>query len=404
MKYINLIQKKITLAAVLTGMLTTALAQDKTAAPPATTGYNQLAILLVIMTVVLAFVIYGLGQVLIVLSRQMLDKNKRENKAAAVLIVIALLFISPASFANDGVTADAIKTMPNYGGLSATNFYMFVVVIAVEMIAILFLVFSIKRVYAELLPQKEMAPVKMSVLKNWWSAIDKKIFTKAVPVEREADVMLDHNYDGIQELDNSLPPWWKYGFIFTIIIAFGYLLNFHVLGSGKNPTEEYAAEMQKAKMEIALFESKNKDKIDENKVPMADAAGIAVGQQLFEANCVACHIKGGAGSQEPVSVGPNLTDEYWLHKGSLNDIYLTIKNGYPDKGMQAWSTKFNPKEISQLASYVKSIRGVKVPNAKLPQGEMYVETLVPDSAVIVKTGTALIKNPTGVIVKDSAKH
>ena len=281
---------------------------------------------------------------------------------------------------------------------------MFAVVIAVEVIAILFLVFSIRRVYAELLPQKEIAPAKISVLKNWWVNIDKKIFTKAVPVQHEADIMLDHNYDGIQELDNSLPPWWKYGFIITIVIAFVYLLNFHVLGSGKNPSEEYAAEMQKAKIEIAIFESKNKDKIDENKVPMADAAGIAIGLQLFEGNCVACHIKGGAGSQEPLSVGPNLTDEYWLHKGSLNDIYTTIKNGYPDKGMQAWNTKFNPKEISQLASYIKSIRGTKLPNAKLPQGEMYVETLVPDTAAIIKPGTALIKNVTGFIVKDSAKH
>ncbi len=406
MKYINLIKKQFTLAVIFLLMLTTTVAQDKAAADVTTptSGYNQLAILLIIMTIVLAFVIYGLGQVLIILSRQMLDKNKTENKTAAALLAVTLLFISPAIFANDGVTADAIKILPNYGGLSATNFYMFAVVIAVEVIAILFLVFSIRRVYSELLPQKEIVPAKISILKNWWVTIDKKIFTKAVPVAQEADVMLDHNYDGIQELDNALPPWWKYGFIVTIVIAFVYLLNFHVLGSGKNPAEEYAAEMQKAKMEIETFESKNKDKVDENKVPMADAAGIATGQQLFEANCVACHTKSGAGSQEPLSVGPNLADEYWLHKGSLNDIYTTIKNGYPDKGMQAWSTKFNPKEISQLASYVKSIRGIKVPNAKLPQGEMYVETLVPDTAVIVKPGTALIKNVTGFIVKDSAKH
>ncbi|WP_462250563.1 cbb3-type cytochrome c oxidase N-terminal domain-containing protein [Ferruginibacter sp.] len=403
MKYINLIQKKFALTAIFLLLLTVAMAQDKAAAT-ATAGYNQLAILLIIMTVVLAFVIYGLGQVLLVLSRQMLDKNKKENKTAAALIMVALLFISPACFATGDVATDAVKVLPNFGGLSATNFYMFVVVIAVEVIAILFLVFSIRRVYAELLPQKEMVPGKISLLKNWWVNIDKKIFTKAVPVEKEADVMLDHNYDGIQELDNALPPWWKYGFIITIVIACVYLLNFHVLGTGKNPTEEYVAEMQSAKKEIEIFESKNKDKVDESKVPMADAAGIAIGLQLFEANCVACHTKSGAGSQEPVSVGPNLVDEYWIHKGSLNDIYTTIKNGYPDKGMQAWNSKFNPKEISQLASYIKSIRGTKVPNAKLPQGEMYTESVAADSAATVKTGAALPKNATGVIVKDSAKQ
>ncbi len=399
MKYFSLIKKKFTLVVLFALILTTSVAQNKVPAT-STEGYNQLAVLLIIMTIVLAFVIYGLGQVLIVLSRQMLDKNKKENKVGAVLLALILLLISPAGFANDGITTDAVKVLPNYGGLSATNFYMFVVVIAIEVIAILFLVFSIRRVYAELMPQKEMAPAKISVLKNWWATVDKKIFTKAVPVEQEADVMLDHNYDGIQELDNSLPPWWKYGFIITVVIAFVYLLNFHVLGTGKNPTEEYVAEMQKAKKEIEIFEAKNKDKVDENKVPMADAAGIAIGLQLYEANCVACHTKGGAGSQDPVSVGPNLVDEYWLHKGSLNDIYLTIKNGYPDKGMQAWSTKFNPKEISQLASYIKSIKGTKVPNAKLPQGEMYTETAGADSAAAVKPGAA---NTAVFMVSDSAK-
>ena len=180
--------------------------------------------------------------------------------------------------------------------------------------------------------------------------------------------MLDHNYDGIQELDNALPPWWKYGFIITIGVAFIYLLNFHVFGNGKNPTEEYAAEMEKAKIEKEVYEAKNKDKIDETNVPMADAAGIKNGRR----NCLKpivlpAMVKGEGG------VGPNLTDDYWLHKGSLNDIYHTIKNGYPDKGMQSWASKFNPKEISQLASYVKTLQGTNPPNGKAPQGDLYTE-------------------------------
>jgi cytochrome c oxidase cbb3-type subunit III len=391
MKYINLITKKITLTIAFLLMLTTAIAQDATAAKVQSQGYNQLAVLLIIMTLVLAFVIWGLGQVLIVLSRQLLDKNKNTGKILTTLIITSFLFASQTAFANDTAAKDAVTVIPNYGGLSATNFYMFVTVIAVEVIAILFLAFSIKRIYAELLPQKETMPFKKSKLKAWWYNIDKKIFTRAVPVEQEADIMLDHNYDGIKELDNSLPPWWKYGFILTIAVACIYLLHFHVFGTGQNPTEEYTEEIKKAKIENEIYEAKNKDKIDENKVPMADAAGIAIGLQLFEANCVACHLKGGAGSQDPVSVGPNLTDDYWLHKGSLNDIYATIKNGYPDKGMQAWNTKFNPKEMSQLASYIKSIRGAKTPNAKLPQGDMYAETAITDSVQPVKTDTALIK-------------
>lgn len=391
MKYINLIKKKTTLAVTFLLMLSTAMAQDATAAKTQSTGYNQLAVLLVIMTLVLAFVIWGLGQVLLVLSRQLLDKNKNAGKILTAVLVTGFLFTSLTSFANDTAVKDAVTAMPNYGGLSATNFYMFVTVLAVEIIAILFLAFSIKRIYAELLPQKETTALKVSKLKAWWLRVDKKVFTKAVPVAQEADVMLDHDYDGIKELDNALPPWWKYGFIVTIVVACIYLLNFHVFGTGQNPTEEYAEEMKKAKIENEIFEAKNKDKIDESKVPMADAAGIAIGQQLFEANCVACHMKGGGGSQDPVSVGPNLTDDYWLHKGSLNDIYITIKNGYPDKGMQAWNTKFNPKEMSQLASYIKSTKGTKIPNAKLPQGDMYAETATADSIKTAKPDTALVK-------------
>lgn len=223
--------------------------------------------------------------------------------------------------------------------------------------------------------------------------MDQKLFTKAVSVEKEADILLDHDYDGIKELDNSLPPWWKYGFYITIGVAFIYLLNFHVFGTGLNPTEEYNAEMEQARIKKEKFDANNKDKIDEENVPMADADGITAGQRLFEANCVACHLKDGGGS-----VGPNLTDDYWLHKGSLNDIYHTIKNGYPDKGMQAWSSSFTPKEISFLASYIKSLKGTKPAVAKEQQGEFYVEetaavdsvkTMKPDSAGVAKPDSAI---------------
>ncbi|MBL0183423.1 MAG: c-type cytochrome [Chitinophagaceae bacterium] len=201
--------------------------------------------------------------------------------------------------------------------------------------------------------------------------------------------MLDHNYDGIRELDNALPPWWKYGFYFTIVVAFIYLLNFHVMGLGKNPTEEYNAEMESARIQKERFEASNKDKIDENKVPMADAAGIKAGQAMFEANCAACHLKDGGGN-----VGPNLTDDYWLHKGSLNDIFHTIKAGYPDKGMQSWSGKFSPKEISYLASFVKSLHGTKPAAPKPQQGEFWVENLAGDSAALAKP-----KPDSGVVAK-----
>lgn len=376
------IQRKWSLAALSLPLSLAAAAQGGTTPVPTTTsGNNQLVYLLVITTVILAFVIWGMGRVLVELSRQVLEKSKRSGAAAVLVLLCGFSLLSVVANAQDATPV--AKVVPNYGGLSETAFYMFVAVIGIEVIAILFMAFSIKRLYAELLPPKEKTAARQSAFRAWWSRLDSKLFTRAVPVEKEADVMLDHNYDGIRELDNALPPWWKYGFYITIVMAVVYLLNFHVFGMGKNPDEEYVAEMEKARIEKEVYESMNKDKIDEKNVPMADANGIANGMNLFEANCIACHLKGGAGS-----VGPNLTDDYWIHKGSLNDIYNTIKNGYPDKGMQAWSNKFNPKEISQLASYIKSLRGTNPPNAKLPQGDLYEETAAApaaaDSAKTVK--------------------
>ena len=220
-----------------------------------------------------------------------------------------------------------------------------------------------------------------------WNKLNNKIFTRAVPVEKEADILLDHNYDGIKELDNALPPWWKYGFYLTIGVAFIYLLNFHVFGIGLNPTQEYNAEMESARIKKELYEASNKDRIDENKVPMAAADGLLAGKNLFEVNCIACPLKDGGGS-----VGPNLTDNYWLHKGSLNDIYNTIKVGYPDKGMQSWSGQFTPKEISYLASYIKTLVGTKAAAPKAQQGDFYVDEVVAvDSLKVVKPDTAAVK-------------
>jgi len=268
--------------------------------------------------------------------------------------------------AQDAPAIEAIKVLPNYGGLSETSFYFLLTVILTEVAAILFFFFLIRRVYAELVPAKIAAVAKQSKLAALWITLDKKLFTKAIPIEQEADFLLDHDYDGIQELDNALPPWWKYGFIITIGIAIIYFYHFEV-GGGQNPTQEYQQEMANAQMSKEEYDARNKDKIDEANVPMADAAGVQTGKDFFMANCIACHGAHGEGG-----AGPNLTDNYWLHKGNLNDIFNTIKKGYPDKGMQSWAVKFSPKEISQIASFVTTLRGSNPLNPKAPQGDIYV--------------------------------
>lgn len=361
---------KITLIVLTVFSASAIVAQTTTASPqPETSGYNQLAILLVILIIVLAFVIWGMGQVLTALGRQVLDKSKKVEKILSIGLIILWSTLPDSLFAQDAANTVTVAIEPNYGGLSAVAYYALLTVIAVEVVLILFMAFSIRRLYIELLPQKIKPQSDASKFSVWWKKMDQRLFTKAVSVEKEEDIILDHEYDGIRELDNSLPPWWKYGFYITIAVAFIYILNYHVLGLGKNPIQEYNAEMEKAKIAKEIFDANNKDKVDENNITMADAAGIKTGQSLFEANCVACHLKDGGGS-----VGPNLTDDYWLHKGSLNDIYHTIKNGYPDKGMQAWSGTFTPKEISYIASFVKSLKGTKPATPKEQQGEFYVDS------------------------------
>lgn len=392
------IKNNITLSMLLATCLSISVqaqvAAGATAASTVSSGNNLLAILLVITALALAFVIWGMGQVLLTLSKQMLEKQQNSGATIIVTTLILMVCLPGICMAQDTAKAVAPAILPNYGGLSATTFYMLVSVIGVEIAAIFFLTFSIKRVYDELVPKKAVALSEQK--QEWWSNLDKRFFTRAIPVEKEADHLLDHNYDGIRELDNALPPWWKYGFIITIIVAFLYLINFHVLGIGKNPTEEYAAEMEVAKIQKEQFEARNKDRIDESSVPMADAAGVKQGGEYYAANCIACHGKLGEGG-----AGPNLTDNYWLHKGSINDIYQTLKNGYPAKGMAAWANKFNPKEISFIASYIKTLKDTNPPGAKAAQGDIYEESVIGAASASKTANTKTVTKDSTIVTKNS---
>lgn len=357
-------RKAAALSALLT--ITFATTAQETAASPSGESVNWLAILLILSAVVLIMVIWGMGQVLLVLSRQLNEKRRNEKLPKTLMIIFGLFGYGTAT-AQDA--APAVEAPANYGGLSALEFWSLATVITIEVLVILFLGFMARRVYRELTGAADRTLAKAPAESNlaaWWSGLDKRFFTKAVPVEQEADVLLDHDYDGIKELDNALPPWWKYGFYFTIVVAFIYVGHYHVFGTGMNPEQEYAAEMEAGKRTEEAYKAKTKSLVDENNVVMSDAAGIADGEKLFKQSCIACH--GGSGEG---GIGPNLTDDYWLHGGSMNDIYKTIKLGYPDKGMQAWESMMSPVQMKDLSSYVKSLKGTKPANAKAPQGDLY---------------------------------
>ncbi|MEI6947191.1 cbb3-type cytochrome c oxidase N-terminal domain-containing protein [Paraflavisolibacter sp. H34] len=205
-------------------------------------------------------------------------------------------------------------------------------------------------------------------LQQWWARLNRKVFTRAVPVEDEDGIILDHEYDGIRELDNALPPWWKWGFYLSLVVAVIYVFRFHVLKTGPDPEQEYRTEMSLAAAQLEEYRKTSNDMVDEKTVTLSDAAGIEAGKKIYSQSCFPCH--GGKGEG---GVGPNLTDDYWLHGGSLGDVFKTIKYGWPDKGMQAWEKTFSPSQIKDLASYIKSLRGTNPPNAKAAQGDLYAE-------------------------------
>jgi cytochrome c oxidase cbb3-type subunit 3 len=223
---------------------------------------------------------------------------------------------------------------------------------------------------------------------SFWTRFDRDILTQAVPVEKEADIMLDHNYDGIKELDNNLPPWWVWGFYATIIFAFVYLAHYHLFRTGPLQTEEYNIAMQVAADQAKEREAKMADFVSAETITALNTPdALGAGKGIYEKNCVACHGTGGEGT-----VGPNLTDDFWIHGGGIKNIFLLITNGFASKGMISWKSQLTPKQIQQVSSYILTMAGTNPANGKEPQGEKYVpENITPaptDSTKMDSTLTA----------------
>ncbi|MBX2971458.1 MAG: c-type cytochrome [Cyclobacteriaceae bacterium] len=203
------------------------------------------------------------------------------------------------------------------------------------------------------------------------------------PQAEEKDILLDHNYDGIRELDNHMPPWWKWLFYATIIWGIGYLIVYHVTDTFPLSEEEYAASVEKAAEQKAKLLAANPPAvIDENALVYEhNEEMIKKGRTIYVTNCASCHMPDGQGS-----IGPNLVDDYWLHGGSIKDIYAVIKNGVQEKGMIPWGPVLSPEQIRDVSFYIRSIKGNTPPNPKAPQGELYVEE-EPVPADTVKAGS-----------------
>jgi cytochrome c oxidase cbb3-type subunit 3 len=353
-----------------------AIAQTAQSGMPSKSN-NYIEYLILGVAVLLIFVIWLLSSVLILLSKKVVELSKQNKVVTIFLTIIAAGFSQPAFAQNNATiatdsTTQAIGSTVYYGGLSSVSFWTLSTVMALELFVIFIMLIFIHNMWRIIYPRPIQVVQKAAFKNSWvastWANLDKKFFTKAAPIEKEADIMLDHDYDGIKELDNALPPWWKYGFYITIFVAIFYILKFEVWHTGMNPTEEYNTEMAEAKLETDQYLASMKENVDENSVVMLDAAGIQTGKTLFTKTCVACHSQTGGGG-----VGPNLTDNYTIHGARIQDIFKTIKYGYPDKGMQSWQSNFSPVEMQQLSSYIKSLSNTNVPNGKAPQGDLIIE-------------------------------
>lgn len=270
---------------------------------------------------------------------------------------------------------------------------LFLVLVLLIILAIEAIIGAIETVMFQTLDaaakERYLASKNKPIRFTWLSKTYKKLVgTK--PIEEEHELILDHNYDGIKELDNDLPPWWLYGFYATIIFGVAYVAKQHVF-NGENQYEELEAEYAQAEIELEEYKKTAKDLVDFNSViVLTDAADVANGKSIFETNCVACHMADGGGG-----IGPNLTDNHWILGGGIKNVFKTISQGGRNgKGMIAWKQSLKPSEMAQVASYVLTLQGKTPANPKAPEGEIWMEDTakkseIPTEAIEVRTDSVI---------------
>lgn len=253
--------------------------------------------------------------------------------------------------------------------------FVFVVVILVAFVAIYMIrILNIlsTRVEEE---RAEKLGVAYKPKPGWWSRFSQSM-NASVPVENEKEIELEHSYDGIKELDNHLPPWWTWLFYGTIAWSLVYLFVFHISSSLPLSLDEYQNEVAMAEEQARkLKASRPQAEIDENSLAFIpdSVSFITNGKSVFmDNNCSSCHRADGGGN----TIGPNLTDEYWLHGGDIKNVFTTIKNGVVEKGMPAWGKSLSPQQVRDVTFFILSLRGTNPANAKAPQGNVYKDVTI----------------------------
>lgn len=287
--------------------------------------------------------------------------------------LLAMLFSSLGARAREVSEATSFWSDPfNHpmAPLYLVSVLVFVVVILVCLVA-LYMIRVLNMLTSQV--EKERAAKLGTVYvpkPSWWSRFSQTM-NASVPLEQEKNIELDHNYDGIKELDNHLPPWWKWLFYGTIGWSAVYLFVFHISSSLPLSTDEYQLEVAMAEEQARkLKAAQPQAEIDENSLAFTpdSATFISNGKAVFMSNnCGSCHRNDGGGN----TIGPNLTDPYWLHGGHIKNVFSTIRNGVVEKGMPAWGKSLSPQQVRDVTFFVLSLQGTNPSNAKVPQGEIY---------------------------------
>lgn len=195
--------------------------------------------------------------------------------------------------------------------------------------------------------------------------------TRSTPIEKEHEILMEHEYDGIKELDNRIPPWFHALFYGTIIMSVIYMFHYHVIGSGNVQADEYNEEVLQASLEREIL-IKSGAFLDEETVRFVDdAASLQSGKDVYTTKCAVCHGNGGEGI-----VGPNLTDDYWIHGGGIKNIFRVVKDGVPQKGMISWKSQLTPNQMQEVSSYIITLHGTNPPNPKAAEGEIWKDESV----------------------------
>ena len=317
-----------------------------------------------------------------------------KNKRSKYLFPLLLPLLALAADVHAQNAAGQAGEAGFYQGLASYLLLGFTAIVLIATIATLYRLLSMMikvqqiRIYQErglteyLEEIKKPKPSPLKALYQRWTA--------SVPLEKEEDILFDHEYDGIRELDNVLPPWWVALFYITIGIAVIYIGYYHVFGKGMTSTQAYEYEVKEAEQAVNAYLATRADQVDENTVEaLTDPSQVALGQSIFQNKCTPCHGPDGGGN----TIGPNLTDQYWIHGGGIKNVFRTIKYGVPEKGMISWQTQLTASDMQKVASFVWSLQGSTPTDPKAPQGDLWQpETTAAQAENVAQDTTAAAPN------------